>query len=176
MLYIFFIDDVNFFKRGKLSEKSETIVNKLREKMVNKLMKEESKNNEININGKLKPIFKYQDKELWRVGVICKKDCFSLTEEILKILLQKGYEWKIVSGSYKIKCRKRITEENKNSEKSWEINPLIVEIKIYGEIDPNIKDEFLIDLHKKSGSIMEFLEFSSSIISSMQKEGFVIFK
>ena len=112
MLYMFFIDDVNFFKRGKLSEKSETIVNKLREKMVNKLMKEESKNNEININGKLKPIFKYQDKELWRVGVICKKDCFSLTEEILKILLQKGYEWKIVSGSYKIKCRKRITEEN----------------------------------------------------------------
>ena len=54
MLYMFFIDDVNFFKRGKLSEKSETIVNKLREKMVNKLMKEESKNNEININGKLK--------------------------------------------------------------------------------------------------------------------------
>ena len=49
MLYMFFIDDVNFFKRGKLSEKSETIVNKLREKMVNKLMKEESKNNEINI-------------------------------------------------------------------------------------------------------------------------------
>ena len=74
MLYMFFIDDANFFKRGKLSEKSETIVNKLREKMVNKLMKEESKNNEININGKLKPIFKYQDKELWRVGVICKKD------------------------------------------------------------------------------------------------------
>ena len=175
MLYMFFIDDVNFFKRGKLSEKSETIVNKLREKMVNKLMKEEKKNNHI-LETTENNLPLNNDKELWRVGVICKKDCFSLTEEILKILLQKGYEWKIVSGSYKIKCRKRITEENKNNEKSWKINPLIVEIKIYGEVDPNIKDEFLIDLHKKSGSIMEFLEFSSSIISSMQKEGFVIFK
>ena len=150
-----------------MTEKSEKIVNKLREKMVNKLMKEESKNDNNEINSK------YKDKELWRVGVICNKDCFNLTEEILKILLKKGYEWKIVSSSYKIKCRKKVdtSEENK-----IEVNPLIVEIKIYGEVNPNNKEEFLVDLHKKSGSVMEFLQFSSSMVSSMQQEGFVIFK
>ena len=133
-------------------------------------MKEESKNDN-NENNELLP--KYKDKELWRVGVICNKDCFYLTEEILKILLKKGYEWKIVSSSYRIKCRKKI---DNNDENKIEVNPLIVEIKIYGEVNPNNKEEFLVDLHKKSGSVMEFLQFSSSIISSMQQEGFVIFK
>ena len=136
-------------------------------------MKEESKNDN-NENNEINP--KYKDKELWRVGVICNKDCFNLTEEILKILLKKGYEWKIVSSSYRIKCRKRKNEGDKNDEKYSEINPLIVEIKIYGEVNPNNKEEFLVDLHKKSGSVMEFLQFSSSMISSMQQEGFVIFK
>ena len=149
--------------------------------MVKKLMKEENKNNgneEIieNENENEELVNKYTDKELWRVGIICNKDCFSLTEEILKILLKKGYEWKIVSSSYRIKCRKRKIEGDKNDEKYSEINPLIVEIKIYGEVNPNNKEEFLVDLHKKSGSVMEFLQFSSSIISSMQQEGFVIFK
>ncbi len=136
--------------------------------MVNKLMKEENKNNSNNENN----LTIYQDKELWRVGVICKKDCFFLTEEIMKILLDKGYEWKIVSSSYKIKCRKKITQDNKNIE----INPLIVEIMIYGDVEPNNKEEFLVDIHKKSGSVMEFLQFSSSLISSMKKLGLVIFK
>ena len=45
-------------------------MDKLREKMVNKLMKEENKNNEEN------SVQKNKDKELWRIGVICKKDCF----------------------------------------------------------------------------------------------------
>ena len=94
----------------------------------------------------------------------------------MKILLKKGYEWKIVSSSYRIKCRKRKLDEDKNNEKYSDINPLIVEIKIYGEVNPNNKEEFLVDLHKKSGSVMEFLQFSSSIISSMQEEGFVVFK
>ena len=120
-------------------------------------MKEESKNDNNEIN-EINP--KYKDKELWRVGVICNKDCFYLTEEILKILLKKGYEWKIVSSSYRIKCRKKIDNNDEN--------------KI--EVNPNNKEEFLVDLHKKSGSVMEFLQFSSSIISSMQQEGFVIFK
>ena len=142
-------------------------MNKLREKMVNKLMKEENKNNSSENNLTI-----YQDKELWRIGVICKKDCFFLTEEIMKILLNKGYEWKIVSSSYKIKCRKRITPDNKNAE----INPLIVEIMIYGDVEPNNKEEFLVDIHKKSGSVMEFLQFSSSLISSMKQQGLVIFK
>ena len=149
-------------------------MNKLREKMVNKLIKEENKNNNNNINeGKTIPL--YKDKELWRIGVICKKDCFFLTEEILKILLKMGYEWKIVSSSYTIKCRKRIIEENKINEKI-ELDPLIVEIKIFGEVEPDNKQEFLVDIHKKSGAIMEFLQFSSTLISSMQQEGLVIFK
>ena len=148
-------------------------MNKLREKMLNKLMKEESNNNDlennIQYNEEIKP--KYKDKELWRVGVICKKDCFDLTQKILNILLEKGYEWKIVSSSYRIKCRKRVSEENKK-----DTNPLIVEIKIYGEVEQNNKEEYLIDLHKKSGSVMEFLQFSSSVIYSLQKEGLVLFK
>ena len=86
-----------------------------------------------------------------------------------------GYEWKIVSSSYKIKCRKRVVEENQIVEK-MEANPLIVEIKIFGEIEHDNKEEFLVDIHKKSGAVMEFLQFSSTLISSMQKEGFVVFK
>ena len=144
-------------------------MNKLREKMVNKLM------NEINDNNEERKTV-YKDKELWRVGVICKKDCYELTQDILNILLQKGFEWKIISSSYSIKCKRRITEENKINEKYSEVNPLIVEIKIYGDVDPNNKEEFLVDLHKKSGNVMEFLQFSSSIISSMQQEGLIVFK
>ena len=131
--------------------------------------------NEINDNNKERKTV-YKDKELWRVGVICKKDCYELTQDILNILLQKGFEWKIISSSYSIKCKRRITEENKINEKYSEVNPLIVEIKIYGDVDPNNKEEFLVDLHKKSGNVMEFLQFSSSIISSMQQEGLIVFK
>ena len=137
--------------------------------MVNKLM------NEINDNNEERKTV-YKDKELWRVGVICKKDCYELTQDILNILLQKGFEWKIISSSYSIKCKRRVTEENKINEKYSEVNPLIVEIKIYGDVDPNNKEEFLVDLHKKSGNVMEFLQFSSSIISSMQQEGLIVFK
>ena len=131
--------------------------------------------NEINDNNEERKTV-YKDKELWRVGVICKKDCYELTQDILNILLQKGFEWKIISSSYSIKCKRRITEENKINEKYSEVNPLIVEIKIYGDVDPNNKEEFLVDLHKKSGNVMEFLQFSSSIISSMQQEGLIVFK
>ena len=131
--------------------------------------------NEINDNNEKRKTV-YKDKELWRVGVICKKDCYELTQDILNILLQKGFEWKIISSSYSIKCKRRITEENKINEKYSEVNPLIVEIKIYGDVDPNNKEEFLVDLHKKSGNVMEFLQFSSSIISSMQQEGLIVFK
>ena len=117
--------------------------------MVNKLMREENKNeNNSNILNK--------DKELWRIGVICKKE--------------------IVSSSYTIKCRKRIIEENKINEKIELANPLIVEIKIFGEVEADNKHEFLVDIHKKSGAVMEFLQFSSTLISSMQQEGLVIFK
>ena len=159
--------------------------------MVNKLLKEEEaknnqeiENNNDNNNDDIVdnnkedevPIFKDKDKELWRVGVICKKDCFYLTEEILKILKNNGYEWKLVSSSYRIKCRRRFDENNKDNEIYSKINPLVVEIKIFGEVDPNIKDEFLVDIHKRAGSVMEFLQFSSNLISSLQKEGLIVFK
>ena len=143
--------------------------------MVNKLMKEEKKNNQnIEHNSDGLPIMN-NDKELWRVGVICKKDCFNLTQDILSILEKNGYEWKITSSSYRIKCRRRKVDSNKPNKFS-KTNELIIEIKIYGDIDTNIKDEFLVDMHKRSGSVMEFLEFSSSFVSSMQQAGLVVFK
>ena len=142
--------------------------------MVNKLMKEEKKNNNISEQSD-KNLPLNNDKELWRVGVICKKDCFYLTQELLKILEKNGYEWKITSSSYRIKCRRRKPDPEHPNNFS-KTNPLIVEIKIYGDIDANNKDEFLVDMHKKGGSVMEFLEFSSTFVSSMQKEGFIVFK
>ena len=145
--------------------------------MVNKLMKEERKNNKIieQSDSSLPVVNMNNDKELWRVGVICKKDCFFLTQELLKILEKNGYEWKITSSSYRIKCRRRkVDPEHQNN--FSKTNPLVVEIKIYGDIDPNKKDEFLVDMHKRAGSVMEFLEFSSTFVSSMQRAGLVVFK
>ena len=143
--------------------------------MVNKLMKEEKKNNQtIEHSSDGLPIMN-NDKELWRVGIICKKDCFYLTQDILKILEKNGYEWKITSSSYRIKCRRRKVDSSKPNNFS-KTNELIVEIKIYGDIDANNKDEFLVDMHKRSGSVMEFLQFSSSFVSSMQQAGLVVFK
>jgi hypothetical protein len=144
--------------------------------MVNKLMKEEKKNNQISEESEQNlPLPLNNDKELWRVGVICKKDCFFLTQEILKILEKNGYEWKITSSSYRIKCRRRKADPEHPNNFS-KTNPLIVEIKIYGDVDANNRDEFLVDMHKRDGSVMEFLEFSSMFVSSMQKEGLVVFK
>ena len=118
--------------------------------------------------------------EEWRVGIICKKECFYLTQEILKILEKNGYEWKIISSSYKIKCRKK---QNNDDLKSSSINsngpettPLLILIQIFGEVDPKQKDEFLVDLHKLSGPVMEFLEFSSVFISAIQKLGLIVLK
>ena len=140
--------------------------------MVNKLMKEEKKNNKQKTNDGI-PI--NTDKELWRVGVICKKDCFFLTQELLKILEKIGFEWKIISSSYRIKCRRRKEDPN-NPNNFSKTNPLVVEIKIFGDIDPNNKDEFLVYIQKRTGSAMEFLEFSSSFVSSIQQEGLVVLK
>ena len=38
------------------------------------------------------------------------------------------------------------------------------------------KDEFLVDLHKLSGPVMEFLEFSSIFISAIQQKGLIVLK
>ena len=142
--------------------------------MVNKLMKEEKKNNK-NLQQMNDGIPINNDKELWRVGVICKKDCFFLTQELLKILEKNGYEWKIISSSYRIKCRRRKEDPN-NPNNFSKTNPLVVEIKIFGDIDTNNKDEFLVDIQKRAGSVMEFLEFSSTFVSSIQQAGLIVFK
>ena len=127
-------------------------------------------------------IAKKRSNELWRVGIICKKECYYLTQEILKILEKNGYEWKIISSSYKIKCRKKQSEDmknnniNNNNNEQPEVKPLNVLIQIFGEIDPENKDEFLVDLHNLSGPVMEFLEFSSIFISEIQKLGLIVLK
>ena len=115
---------------------------------------------------------KKKGDELWRVGIICKKDPYFLAHEILKCLEKNGYEWKIISSSYKIKCRKKRSE----SEKENNPNCLNVLIQIFGNVDPKEKDEYLIDLHKLSGNIMEFLEFSSDFISTIQSQNLIVFK
>ena len=109
--------------------------------------------------------------ELWRVGIICKKDAYFITQEILKCLEKNGYEWKIISSSYKIKCRKKRNESEKENP-----NALNVLIQIFNTVDPKEKDEYLIDLHKLSGNIMEFLEFSSDFISTIQSQNLIVFK
>ena len=118
-------------------------------------------------------------EDLWRVGIVCKKECFALTQEILKILEKNGYEWKIISSSYKIKCRKKQNDDSKNLSSSStlpETSPLNILIQIFGDVDPQQKDEFLVDLHKLSGPVMEFLEFSSIFISAIQKLGIIVMK
>ena len=130
------------------------------------------------INNKNKIDSHYKD-ELWRVGIVCKKDCFNLTKDILEILQNNGYEWKIISSSYKIKCRKKQNEDSKNfslNSSSPENTPLNILIQIFGDVDPEQKDEFLVDLHKLSGPVMEFLEFSSIFIASIQKLGLIVLK
>ena len=116
------------------------------------------------------------------MGIICKKECYNLTQDILKILEKNDYEWKIVSSSYKIKVRKKIpeSENNDNNELNTENknkpNSLNVLIQIFGDIDKHNKDEFLVDLHKLSGTVMEFLEFSSNFVSCIQQEGLIVTK
>ena len=113
--------------------------------------------------------------ELWRVGIICKKDCYFITQEILKCLEKNGYEWKIISSSYKIKCRKK-RDENDQSQMQPQSGNLNVLIQIFSNVDPSNKDEYLVDLHKLSGNVMEFLEFSSTFISTIQNENLIVFK
>ena len=183
-----FLDDVNFFKRIKLEESTENYLTRLKNKLKNK-NEFKNENNKMSVEEETneKPKDKISEmiskgkkgSELWRVGIICKKDCYQLTQEILKILQKNGYEWKIISSSYKIKCRKKQAEDIKNnslSSNQSEVKPLNVLIQIFGEVDPEKKDEFLVDLHNLSGPIMEFLEFSSVFISEIQKLGLIVMK
>ena len=84
--------------------------------MVNKLMKEENKTNENDevINNEKEDFApNYKDKELWRVGIICNKDCFSLTEEILKILLKKDMNGKLFQVLIELSVEKERVKKTK---------------------------------------------------------------
>lgn len=116
------------------------------------------------------------DNKLWRVGIMCKMDCYHLTKKILKILEKNGYEWKIISRSYKIKCRKRKLQDIRDQIEPENESPLNVLIQIFRDTNINKADELLVDIHKLSGSFMEFLDFSSNLISSIQKLGLIILK
>ena len=150
-----------------MNEKTENVLQKLKEKFQQKNMENITQDNIQDIHQVRK-----KGDELWRVGIICKKDPYFLAHEILKCLEKNGYEWKIISSSYKIKCRK------KRSEGEIENNPnaLNVLIQIFGNVDPKEKDEYLIDLHKLSGGIMEFLEFSSNFLSTIQSANLIVLK
>ena len=148
----------------------------MKRKLLNK--NEENKMNIDEEEGKDKKNDESKDKngdDLWRVGIICKKECYNLTLELLHILENKGFEWKLISSSYKIKCRKKKIDENKINDNP-DIPQLNVLIQIFGEVDTSQKDEFLVDFHKLSGSVMEFLEFSSMFITEMRKKGLIIIK
>ena len=183
---------MNFFKRIELSDEMENYLNKLKNKIKKKFVKKTEEEEKMNIdeesnsishknNNEIIKKMKNED-EMWRVGIVCKKECYYLTQEILKILEKNGYEWKIISTSYKIKCRKRQNNDAINNSNSIntsiepETSPLNILIQIFGEVDPEQKDEFLVDLHKLSGPVMEFLEFSSVFISAIQKQGLIVLK
>ena len=183
---------MNFFKRIELSDEMESYLNKLKNKIKKKFVKKTEEEEKMNIDEESNSISQKNNNEIikkvknedemWRVGIVCKKECYYLTQEILKILEKNGYEWKIISTSYKIKCRKRQNNEATNNSNSIntsvepEASPLNILIQIFGEVDPEQKDEFLIDLHKLSEPVMEFLEFSSVFISAIQKQGLIVLK
>ena len=200
---------MNFFERKRVDDTTEQFLGKLKNKMRKKFSKkfEEKKEEEKNMDMDLNKSFDKMNideemaiselqkepqklnkkeiqnlnkkEELWRVGIVCKKDCYALTTDILQILEKNGYEWKIISSSYKIKCRKKQNEDSKNfslNSSSPENTPLNILIQIFGDVDPEQKDEFLVDLHKLSGPVMEFLEFSSIFIASIQKLGLIVLK
>ena len=138
---------------------------KLREKMVSKLLKDEKKHKN-----------KIRD-DYWRVGVICQKEIYDLTVEILKILDTNGYEWKLLDTTYSFKIRKKKANRPKVEKNSnTKIIPLNIGLKIFSGVDPSILDEYLIDLRKFCGPIMEFMEFSRELIASLQKAGLVLYK
>ncbi len=110
LLKILKLDDENFFKHPVIPKKTEQVLEKLKEKFHKKVINDE----EISL----------QSDEMWRIGMICKKDCYYITTEILKCLERNGYEWKIISSSYKIKCRRK-RDNKENSNKYSNLNVLI---------------------------------------------------
>jgi hypothetical protein len=158
-------NDVNFFKRIEQSKEAEMVLQKLKNKF-QKLSTTEGSNTNLNKN-----------RDLWRVGVEVNKECFEITKEILEFLKNFGYEWKIVSNSYKIKCRKKRNDEELKLEKiKGELNVLIQIFNNKSNNNMNFGNNsgtYVLDLHKLSGKSMEFLEFCNDLISSLQKKNLI---
>ena len=165
-----------------MDDDTEIYLNKLKNKMKQKLLKnneenkmnieeeEEKEENNNNVSNN------ENGDDLWRVGIICKKECYELTQDILNILKEQNYEWRVISCSYKIKCRKKQDENKPAKNNNPEIPQLNILIQIFGEVDSKEKDEFLVDFHKLSGPVMEFLDFSSMLITEMRKQGLIVVK
>ena len=112
-----FIDDVNFFKRNKISIQSEGVLSKLRDKMRKKLLddeiNEQSKNDDDSKEKSSDINEIKKNEELWRVGIICKKDCYYLTQEILKILEKMDMNGKLFLVLIKLNVEKRYLKAKK---------------------------------------------------------------
>jgi len=106
----FFKDNEHFFKKIALPQKTELVLKNLKNKFQKKINSYDG--DQV-----------YND-DLWRIGFVCKKDCYYITTEILKCLERNGYEWKIISSSYKIKCRRKKFDQKEDNRYS-NINVLI---------------------------------------------------
>ena len=119
-------------------------------------------------------------EKFWRVGIVCNGQIYELTKHILGILNKNGYEWKTIESNYEFKCRKKTKNQTKNKS-IYTVIPLHIRLRIFsycGDDTTENKEnhDYLIDLSKICGSIMEFLEFSRELISSMQQAGLVVVK
>jgi hypothetical protein len=141
---LLFIDSKNFFDLNFKNPNTTSKLNKLKEKFTRakseKITINNNSNDASNLNEqKASRSMSLQDSNLsnnnysfnselnynptkivnkdanWRVGLICTKDCYYILLEILKCLENMGYEWKLVSSSYKIKCRKKNEDQSSNS-------------------------------------------------------------
>ncbi len=129
-------NDDNFFKRSTITKKTDNVLKSLKEKFHKKIVSpdelENTCNNSVSNNSNICPLSSktinsdnFQNEEMWRIGIICKKDCYYITTEILKCLERNGYEWKIISSSYKIKCRRKKIDQKDNSKIYSNLNVLI---------------------------------------------------
>jgi 5'-AMP-activated protein kinase, catalytic alpha subunit len=130
-------NEENFFKRSTISKKTDNVLKSLKDKFHKKILSSDQLNSgsgvtdisNVSNNSPRSPKMLntsiFQNDELWRIGIICKKDCYYITTEILKCLERNGYEWKIISSSYKIKCRRKKIDQKENSKMYSNLNVLI---------------------------------------------------
>lgn len=149
-------NEKNYFKLNTLSEKQVSSLKKLRNKFT-----KDSINQRDNNNSSI-----YRDINYWSIGLTCKNDCYFILLQILRCLDNLGYEWKLISSSYKIKCRRKDDYININENESISHqNYLNIFIQIFKI--PDRKEEYTVDLHCLSGSNMEFLDFCSDFLNKM---------